>query len=124
MFKKPGIIPSANQRNTEDREPAQFWINVGYETDVPEDDGSGNRFVSLGLGIPLDQIKELDTRSKNEMYSMFQTARNELRNELLEAAEALQPGEATIVTLQVQLRRVDDTTQPVHSGVNPFLRKS
>lgn len=124
MFKKPGIIPSANQRNTEDREPAQFWINVGYATDVPEDDGSGNRFVSLGLGIPLDQIKELDTRSKNEMYSMFQTARNELKNELLEAAEALQPGEATIVTLQVQLRRVDDTAQPVHSGVNPFLRKS
>ena len=123
MFKKPGIIPSAS-RNTEDREPAQFWINVGYETDVPEDDGSGNRFVSLGLGIPLDQIKELDTRSKNEMYSMFQTARNELRNELLEAAEALQPGEATIVTLQVQLRRVDDAAQPVYSGTNPFLRKS
>ena len=123
MFKKSSILPTAN-RTVEDREPAQFWINVGYETDVPEDDGSGNRFVSLGLGIPLDQIKELDTRSKNQMYSMFQAARNELRNELLEAAEALQPGEATIVTLQVQLRRVEDATPPVHTDTNPFLRKA
>jgi hypothetical protein len=123
MFKKSSILPSTTRNASEDREPAQFWINIGYETDVPEDDGSGNRFVSLGLGIPLDQIKELDTRSKNEMYSMFQAARNELRNELLEAAEALAPGEATIVTLQVQLRRVEDAAPPAHTGLNPFLRK-
>lgn len=124
MFKKPQSIIPSTTRNVDDREPAQFWINVGYETDVPENDGSGNRFVSLGLGIPLDQIKELDTRSKNEMYSMFQAARNELRNELLEAAEALAPGEATTVTLQVQLRRVEDAAPPVHMGINPFLRNS
>ena len=99
---------------------SQYWINVGY----PVESGTNLDFVSLGLGIPLDSIKELPLKGNSPEFLQFTAARNELREKILAKAKELKPGEATIIGggetgLQIQLRHVSgEKTAP--KGSNPF----
>ena len=109
----------------EERAKAQFWLNVGYLSDVKDDDGT-YRFVSLAQGIPLDSIESLPTNSRNQMFAHFRQAQNDLRDDLLTEARKLAPGEDVIFDagpsgLTFQLRRVNDE-QAAPIGDNPFRR--
>lgn len=109
-------------------EKAQFWINIGYVSDVKDDDGT-HRFVSLAKGIPLDSLEDLPVNSRNEGYAYFQQARNDLRKDLLEECRKLAPGEDFIFDAEpgqitIQMRRVSDENTSAPTGVNPFARKS
>ena len=106
------------------REKAVLWLNVGYVSDVKDEDGT-NRFVSLPLGIPVDSMEALPTNSRNQDYAMFQQARNDLLNQILVVAKDVKPGESKILNLQIQLRRVNDeaATAPVPATGNPFALK-
>ena len=111
----------------EARPKAQFWLNIGYVSDVKDEDGS-YRFVSLSAGIPLDTIDVLPTNSRNANFGYFQQARNELREDLLEMGAKLQPGEEHVFAaepgaLTFQLRRVGDEVK-APTGHNPFSRRS
>ena len=108
----------------EERPTSKLWLNIGYSVEVPNDDGVlENKFVSLPAGIPLDNIEALPVRGKNAEWNMFQSARNELLEQLMAAAAQLKPGEEQIVNLEIQLRRVNDETVAVNKDENPFTRK-
>lgn len=117
---------SATSTAAEDRPKAQFWLNVGYVSEVKDEDGT-YRFVSLAQGIPLDNIESLPTNSSNQGFAHFRQAQNELRDDLLAEAKKLKPGEDLIFDggpngLSIQLRRVRDE-QAAPTGENPFRRR-
>jgi hypothetical protein len=111
-----------------DRPKSQFWMNIGYtvQVDVQENGvttGTESKFVSLPVGIPLDGMQPLPVNSKNEEFAAFQTARNDLLNQLSQVATSLKPGEERIVNLEIQVRRVSAEAAPIPSATNPFSRK-
>jgi hypothetical protein len=85
--------------------PAEFWLNVGYNAPGAGKDGE-DLFVSLPVGIPLDTIDALSTKSSNEDFRMLQAARNSLWEQMLEQAKQLAPGQDAVFDFQIQLRRV------------------
>lgn len=110
-------------------ERSQFWLNVGYSVEVDVETDSGvhteDRFVSLNSGIALDRVQELKANSSNQEWAMFQSARNDLLEQLLELANTLKPGESQIIDLQVEIRRVKDESAAVtvDPKSNPFAKK-
>jgi hypothetical protein len=94
---------------TERKPTAQFWLNFGYMV-ASTTEGEDSRFVSLPMGIPLDTMDKVSVRSQNQDYAQFQAARNDLLDQMLEAAGALQPGQDYVLEVEgglaVQIRRV------------------
>ena len=109
------------------RPKAQIWMNLGYEIQVPNNEGGmETRFINLPMGLPLDTMEEVATTSSNEVFAAMQIAKNDLLKQLLAAAADLPAGGERIVNLQVQMRRVNDVAANVtlsDPAVNPFLRK-
>lgn len=101
---------------------AQFWINIGYPTGVIGDDGK-EKFVSLPMGIPLDTMEPVKTNSSNAEYSAFMAAKNDLMEQILGAAEKLQPGDEIPLNLIIQLRRVAAPQEAIDPSKNQFVRK-
>uniref|UniRef100_A0AAU6VZP0 RNAP1 subunit A n=1 Tax=Pseudomonas phage Arace01 TaxID=3138526 RepID=A0AAU6VZP0_9VIRU len=106
-----------------DQPKAQLWLNIGYPVTVKVDGADEERFVSLPLGIPLDTQEHLATNSRNELFAQFQGARNDLLDQIMDAAKALAPGEDRILNLSIQLRRVNEDAAPVSAENNAFVRK-
>lgn len=117
-----------NQPNqTQELKKAQFWLNIGYgvEVDVRDDEGNvetEQRFVSLPMGIPLDTMEHLKM-TKNTEFNQLQSARNDLLDQILAAAEKLQPGESKTLRLDVEVRRVQGEMPAVEAKDNPFALK-
>lgn len=113
---------SAANAPTQEREAAQFWLNVGYRTDDPT-----YPFVSLAQGIPLDTIQALSITGRNEAFREFQSARNDLHAQIMTMAKGLQPGEDRIFEtengLAIQIRRVDAAQEAPSPENNTFVRK-
>lgn len=94
-----------NTSNREDLEPAQVWLNVGF---VSQDSETGEDvFVSLPMGIALDQMKPARVSGKNEEYRKLMEGKNRLLDMLQSFAEGMEPGEEEIISdLTIQVRRV------------------
>jgi len=101
-----------NGSGRQDQPKAQVWINIGYYV--------GDRFISLPVGIPLDTMEEVSTRSSNEEYRQMQAARNDLLNAIKGAASELPGGGERQLNLQIQLRRVNAEQAPVDQSTNQF----
>jgi hypothetical protein len=112
--------PAANSHS--DKPKAAFWLNVGYDSGVTDEEGE-SRFVSLPVGIPLDTQDKLPTNSRNKDFAAFQAARNDLLDQLMELAHSMEPGEERILNLQLQLRRVNDVAPEASLSDNKFARK-
>lgn len=125
-FKMPTQTATNNGSNQgqQDKPKAQYWLNIGYEVDFTDAQGEDqHRFVSLPMGIPMDTTGKVAVNSSNESFAAFQSARNNLLEQLIAKAEAeLAPGEETTVNLTVKLRRVKDDAEPINNNVNPFIR--
>lgn len=113
---------SNNVQSQETRPKAQYWLNVGYDSGVQDDDGN-TRFVSLPTGIPLDAQEKLPTNSRNQEFAAFQAARNDLLEQIMEVAKSLEPGEERILNLQIQLRRVNDDAPEISPEQNQYVKK-
>ena len=87
------------------------------------DNQQETRFVSLATGIPVDTQEKLATNSRNAEYAAFQHARNNLHDQIMAAAQKLQPGEERMLNLQIQLRRVNDEVEPAFGDDNMFIKK-
>lgn len=111
---------TSNDRSAQPK--AQFWLNIGYTAENANDDGS-DAFVALPLGIPLDTMKPVETRSTNESYRERKAAQNDLFEQVMAAAADMAGGEEQILNLQIQLRRVAPDQAPVESASNRFVRK-
>lgn len=107
----------------EDKVPAQVWLNIGYLSDVVDENGE-RRFVSLPFGIALDTMSKVSTNSRNADYAMFQQARNQLLDQLIEVGMALKPGQDTIMELEnglaIQIRRVNEAAAEIPTSGNPY----
>lgn len=106
----------------DERPKAQLWLNIGYDSGVEDDDGR-SRFVSLPTGIPLDTQEKLPVNSRNRDFAAFQSARNDLLEQILKAGANLQPGEERILNLQIQLRRVNAEAEQIPASENQFARQ-
>jgi hypothetical protein len=71
-------------------------------------------------------METLPTNGKTT-FAQFQAARNDLRDQLIEAASSLKPGEAAYIDaengLKIQIRRVGEETAAVVNDENPFRVK-
>lgn len=119
---------SAASGNKEDRPKSQFWLNIGYNIEVPvvedgKDAGTENHFVSLPVGLPLDLSQKVAIKGQSPEFVAMQTARNELLEQLMEFAETLKPGEVKDIQLTVQLRRINGEAPVIKSADNPFSKK-
>lgn len=106
-----------------ERVKSQFWINVGYETDMVDENTGNKRFVSLVQGVPVDGQERLKTNSSNHEYAAFNAARNDLLDQIMEVANKLKPGQETLLNLQIQLRRVNEDVADAPTADNKFARK-
>ena len=113
------LLPVAGQQAPTEKPKSQYWLNVGL--DARSMNVEGYDFLSLAMGIPLDGMETLSTNSKNQQFAQFQQARNALYEQLMELAKGLKPGEAAIVPLQVQVRRVGNDNPAPDASANPFL---
>lgn len=111
----------------EQREKAQFWMNLGYHVDVTVEGEAGpeqqTRFVSLPIGLPLDGMEPVKVNGNNASWRAFQEARNSLLKQLQDGAQGLEPGEERLVQLDVVIRRVkgEDQTPAIADEANPFV---
>lgn len=108
--------------SSEERPKAQLWLNIGYDSGV-EDNNGGTKFVSLPTGIPLDTQEKLPVNSRNRDFAAFQSARNDLLEQILNVGKTLEPGEERILNLSIQLRRVNADQPEITANDNPFVRK-
>ena len=124
IIRNPLFNTSSNNSNKSNNEATQkrseFWVNVGYKTNVLREDGS-EYIVTLPFGIPLDSMQYVQTNSKNVEWTQFQQARNSLLDELRKAASELAPGEERQVNLIVTLRRTNEQIEATATGANKFL---
>lgn len=114
--------PVAAAQAADNRPQAELWINIGYTSDIQDDQGQPY-FISLAQGVPLDTLEELPTNSRNDKFAAFNAARNDLQEQLMAFAEQLQPGEARTIQLEVQLRRKNAPAAPIDPAKNPMVRK-
>ena len=113
---------STQPAKQDDRPKADVWINVGYTSEIKDDQGEPY-FISLAQGVPVDTLEDLATNSRNDKYAAFNAGRNDLRDQLTEFAKTLQPGESRIIQLEVQIRRVREEAAPIDPANNPLVRK-
>lgn len=124
---KSGNVQS--KTNAEDRPKAQLWLNFGYLSDVMDEETGEQRFVSLPTGIPLDTQEHLATNSRNRDYAAFQSARNDVLDQLVTFGQKLEPGESKIICmdestgLSVQIRRVNAEAEAIEPKNNQYARK-
>lgn len=113
---------AASTSTTTDKPKAKFWLNIGYVAAGAGDDGE-DRFVSLPVGIPLDTMEHVATNSRSDSYREFQSARNDLLDQIMSVAAELAPGQDQELNLTIQLRRVAEEQAPVEAGNNRFARE-
>lgn len=126
-FNKTFGSKTAPAANKDERPKSQFWLNIGYETDVVDDNGE-NRFVSLATGIPLDNMERLQTNSRNREFAAFQAARNDLYDQIMDVAKSLEAGESKVIAtadngLSIQIRRINEESVEIPADQNKFGRR-
>lgn len=124
---KPATAPSANRRggprvdaNGQPLPEAKLWLNVGYEvTTTNAEDEEVTRFINLPVGIALDTMEELRITGQNEEFAQLRAAQNGLLKALVEAGDAMSPGEEQEVRLVVKLRKRNEAMQ-INAADNPL----
>ncbi|MBL4703308.1 MAG: hypothetical protein JKY54_02235 [Flavobacteriales bacterium] len=124
-----------NQTNTpaaagtkDERPSAQFWLNIGLMLQVPDrTEGAAagatvEEFISIPVGIPLDNIKAMVAKGKNPDWHNKVGVKNALLEELQTAASDLKPGQDVLVdALQIQLYRKAEEAAPRDPSENSLL---
>lgn len=105
------------------RPKADFWLNLGYESDHVNEETGKRLFISLPTGIPLDTQEYVDTNVSNPQFAAMRSAQNDLLDQLVAHAQHLQPGEECLITVQVQLRRVKAPAAPINPDNNPLIKR-
>ena len=107
----------------DERPKAEYWINLGYESDHVIEETGKPLFISLPQGIPLDTQEHLPTNMSNAQFAAMRSAQNDLLDQLIQHAGNLQPGEETFINVTVQLRRVKAPAAPINPENNPLVKK-
>lgn len=122
-------LEGAAGKASEDFVPSKYWINVGYNVDIEDENGNVTTdFVALNKGIPVDTIRQVETNSNNNRFYFKAMAQNELLANVREATKSLAPGESRIFEggdhgLCIQLLCVAEKRVAPSADENPFVRK-
>ena len=114
-------------RQQDDFVPAKYWLNIGYEADVMNEQNEVETiFVSLKTGIPLDTQEMQDLKGNQFRINML-AAQNGLLEDMLDIAKQLAPGESRIISagdmLALQIRHVSEAQAAPADGSNPLRKK-
>lgn len=118
-FNKEREAAASNYASKEDKPKTKIWINIGYDS---KDEETGEPlFISTPFGLGVDTMnKQEEPNGKNKAFLRLVRAKNELLEYLQKYAEALEPGEAQIITdLKIQIRRIEEPTQDSATEENP-----
>jgi hypothetical protein len=108
---------------TTERQRAEFWLNIGYDVEVPYEDGrTDTQFISLPVGVALDTMKKVPVNG-SPVFAAQSAAKNNLLDVLMAHASGMAPGTAQVLNLKVQIRRVKDENadNSPKPGENPFI---
>lgn len=104
----------------EDRPQAQVWLNIGYT--VEKADGTST-FINIPVGVPLDTAELKRVPKSDGEYAQIVHSGNELLKELQALGDKLEPGEAKVVHLEVEVRRTKDNVE-IDADSNIFSLKN
>jgi hypothetical protein len=115
-IKKPGSTSSSTETKKE-REPANFWLNVGV---VRKNADGVEKLVTLPMGIPLDKLKAKPVPKNASEFQQLRAAEAELWAQFKPFYEALKPGESKRIPFVVEVRRVSEAEKAeLRLGLNP-----
>ena len=86
------------------RKPSEFWLNIGVN--------AGDEFISLPVGLPLDDMKPARTGSGKSDWQQMAQAKNLLLEQLQQLGAMMEPGTEQELTLTVRLRRTAQHIEP------------
>lgn len=105
---KLNIALNGGKSNMEAREPEKFWLNIGEFAEYENENGEiEKQFISLNYGIPLSAVPDMK-KGTNPFWNAVCDAKDGLRDQLLELAQGLQPGETVEFPITVQIRHVGE----------------
>ena len=112
---------AGNGQTRADRPPSLFWLNVGVVLPGAGKDGD-DLFVSLPMGIPLDDMKPQEVRGNSPDWINLVQAKNLLLEQIQQAAAGLAPGDRVQVPqLTVELTRKGEPAQRGDATTNPLF---
>jgi hypothetical protein len=121
----PASAPTADTPST-NRPTAKVWANLGVTLPMKQEDGTmKDTFISAPKGVPFDTMEPMTARGNNVENNQKVEVGNLFMSHWQEwAEENLAPGEAKVVTIEVELRRVNEqgTAGTTASGTkNPMI---
>lgn len=93
--------PAKLNSNVEQQEfvPAAAWLNIGYEVD-------GKFFSLRGAGVPFEKLEKLSASATSpEDWQQTVADQNSVIADLEEILATLEPGEAMVLPLAVEIRK-------------------
>ena len=106
---------------TEQRKSSQVWLNVGVTIPGAGEDGA-DLFVSLPVGLPLDDMKPVVIRGTNQNSINLKQVKNMLLDELQKLGASMAPGQRRLVPqLDVEIYRVAQPEQVGTAENNPLI---
>ena len=103
------------------RESSKIWLNVGITLAGAGEDGE-DLFVSLPVGIPLDDMKPQQIRGSKESWVQLAQTKNALLEAVQKAGSQLEAGERQILSeLSVEVYRKAEPAQEGTVETNPLL---
>ena len=97
---------------------AEYYANIGIPS-VGKESGEPT-FLSFPLGVGIDTLTPRISNSQKQDNIDEVNGGNELWSKTVaEAVLALQPGQAMLTNLRVEIRRIKDPLAPTASAVNP-----
>lgn len=103
-----GIATDAPFSNTNNvaakssKETSQYWANLGFIADIEKlkaKDPSGVAYC-FEMGFPIDNIDEkFEKTGRSDTFNMLINLKNDLRSDIREAKEGLNPGDWTVIAL-------------------------
>lgn len=119
---KLNIALGKNKNTVEERAPEKYWLNIGEFVEYETEDGEIERqFISLNYGIPLSSVPDMK-KGNNLHWNAVCDAKDGLRDQLLELAQSLKPGETIEFPITVQVRHVGEKPE-VTAEENPLRVK-
>lgn len=116
LLNNPLIKNSGGQQQQQQpRKNSEFWLNVG----VMAGEGENAQFISLPVGLPLDDMKPARANTNNAEWNQVAQAKNTLLEQLQLLGAQLEPGKEVTLSLEVQLRRAAQNDEPTKEG-NPL----
>lgn len=110
-----------NTNTTTERKVGDFFIKTGYAVKVPEQEEPV--IVSLPFDTDIESMPSLKVTASEGWVNQLNIARNQLRTDILEAVQDMEPGETRELNLKVFVYRRTNKEVKQMDKENPFARR-